>query len=199
MFAWMTRKLKAGRIAMSIAQLDHEMNQLPPRDVASVLVTAMHFCRSFEDQGGEGILIARAIENPRELSEEDAYALYWNLEGILMAGQQENELAFSRAKEQLGDKFAEDFKGQMKVMEVAIRLLLSRIAAVVDRENKSKLRGVARRVDEGVPHLSDAAKKLKLSNSIVGNAKGDDYYASLDAAARIYAFSYMASFYGKAT
>lgn len=197
MFGWMTKKLKAGRISMSIAQLEHEIQALSPEERASVLVTAMHFCQSFVDQGGEGVLIARAIENPRSLSEEEAYSLYWNLESILMAGQKENEAAFSRAKERMGEKFAESFRKDMKNTEIAVRLLLSRVAAVVDRENRSKLSVVARCIDDAVPHVSEATKRLRLSQSLVGSPKGDSYYAGLDATARTYAFAYMASFYGK--
>lgn len=133
MFGWMTKKLQAGRIAMSIAQLEHELAALSPGEIASA---------------------------------------------------------------RLGAKFADNFRNDMKLMEIGLRLLLSRIAVSIDRDNKPKLRGIARRVDVGVPLIGEAIKRLRLQHSAIGTPKPEDHYAGVDASARLYAFSYMASFYG---
>lgn len=196
MFHWITRKLKARRIAMSIAQLEHELKVMPPAEIAIALVRAIEFSSSFAIEANKKISTEQAIGLPNSLNSEDAYALYWNLEGILMECQHKNAQAYARTKERLNSKLANGFRNDMKIIEVGLRLLLSRIAATIDRENKPKLQVIAHRLDQGVPLIGDAIKSIKLQHLAIGTLKPEEHYSNLEAGARLYAFSYMASFYG---
>lgn len=189
MFRWLAKRSRATRAAMCATQTAMRIEAATPPERAAAVVAAIHLCLSFR-QADEGVLLSMQVENPKGLGPEDAYALYWELEGLLLASKQKNKAAQQRMQQVLGSDGASRFAKQMEMVELGINLLLVRLSEAFRPENREHIRKIAHALFVSAGEVDGAIRGMKAADAATGNAKHEDFYAFLRDSAYHYSLSY---------
>ena len=159
------------------------------QDLAAVVVAGMEFCLGFR-VSDDGVMLAMAIKEPSRLHPNDAEEIYFRLEEILQTGQRQNQVGLTRARERMGAVFAADLARRVSVNDVALRLLMTRVARVFDRSLDERVRQMEQRLFGALKYIDQAVADLKVAKSALGEVQIEEHWEFLRNSAYVYASSY---------
>lgn len=152
---------------------------------------AVEFCKSFREASSEGFFISNAILEPSSLNRLEAHTLYYELEDLLIANNQQNNQLLKHSENTIGgDESREKLMIKLALTTTSIYLLMSRIAFVFGKPKNDHIFETRDQLQKALPHIELATTYLKNEHALFNKEHHEDYYNSINVSSSLYAQTY---------